>query len=254
MRENTTREKLIAGEPTIGSFLGLGSPHIAEMFGHAGFDWLVLETEHSAVGIESVERMLMATSGTTTTPIVRVTQADPLEIGRALDVGAMGVIVPMVRTGSDVETIVGATRYPPTGTRSFGPIRASRYGQDYDDFLNRANDNALVAIIVETREAIENLDQIAAIPGLDVMFLGLNDLCLSYGLNPNEMPFPEIDERIEQVLDAGTKWGIAVGTGVGSPEELRNRREQGFRFLSYCTDYILLSTAARVGIEAFRAH
>jgi len=253
VRQNTTRAGLLAGEDTIGSFLGLGSPHITEMFGHAGFDWLVLETEHSAVDIEGVERMLMAISGTSATPIVRVSRVDPLEIGRALDVGAMGVVVPMVRTASDVRTIVSATRYPPVGTRGFGPLRASRYGQDYHDYLNRANDNILVAIIVETREAIENLDEIAAVPGLDVMFLGLYDLCLSYGLNPNEMPFPAIDARIDQVLEAGKRHGVAVGTGVGSPEELRKRREQGFRFLSYGTDYFLLSAAARAGIEAFRA-
>jgi len=253
VRENTTRARLLAGKPTVGSFLGLGSPHITEMFGHAGFDWLVLETEHSAVDIEGVEHMLMAMSGTAAIPIVRVTRADPLEIGRALDVGAMGVIVPMVRTALDVQMIVSSTRYPPEGARGFGPLRASRYGQDYHDYLNRANDNLVVAIIVETKEAIENLEEIAAVPGLDVMFLGLYDLCLSYGLNPNAMPFSKIDERIDQVLEAGTRHGVAVGIGVGSPEELRNRRDQGFRFLSYGTDYFLLSAAVQAGIEAFQA-
>ena len=253
MKDNTTRAKLLAGDPTIGFFLGLGSPHIAELFGHAGYDWLVLETEHGAVDIESVEHMLMAMSGTAATPIVRVSRADPLEIGRALDVGGMGVLVPMVRTASDVETIVSATRYPPVGMRGFGPLRASRYAQDYDDYLKRANENMLVAIIIETAEAIENLDEIAAVPGLDVMFLGLYDLCLSYGLNPNEMPFPEIDALIEKVLETGKQHGVAVGTGVDSPEELRTCREQGYRFLRYGSDYLLLSAVARAGIEAFRA-
>ena len=253
VRENTTRARLRAGKATIGSFLGLGSPQITEMFGHAGFDWLVLETEHSAVDIQGVEHMLMAISGTAAIPIVRVTQADSLEIGRVLDVGAMGVIVPMVRTGSDVRRIVSATRYPPEGTRGFGPLRASRYGQDYHDYLNRANDNIVVAIIIETKDAIEHLEEIVAVPGLDVMFLGLYDLCLSYGLNPNAMPFSVIDQRIAQVLDAGKRHGVAVGIGVGSPEELQNRREQGFRFLSYGTDYFLLSAAVQAGVEAFRA-
>ena len=238
MRDNTTRKKLLAGEATIGSFLGLGSPHIAEMLGHAGFDWLVLETEHSAVESDRVEQMMMGVSGTAATPIVRVTRADPLEIGRVLDVGAMGVLVPMVRTPRE---------------RGFGPLRASRYALDYDDYLDRANDHMIVAVIIETAEAIENVNQIAAVPGLDVMFLGLYDLCLSYGLNPNKMPYPQIDTCIDQVLEAGKAHQVAVGTGVGSPEELQNRAQQGFRFLSYGTDYLLLSGAARTGIEAFRA-
>ena len=253
VRDNTTRAKLLAGEPTLGSFLGLGSPHIAEMLGHAGFDWLGLETEHSAVESERVEQMMMAMGGTVATPIVRVTRGDPLEIARVLDIGAMGVIVPMVRTATDVETIVNATRYPPAGSRGFGPLRASRYAQDYEDYLNRANEQIVVAVIIETAEAIENINQIAAVPGLDVMFLGLYDLCLSYGFNPNEMPFPQIDACIEQVLGAGVEHQVAVGMGVGSPEDLRQRRDQGFRFLSYGTDYMLLAGAARAGIEAFGA-
>ena len=105
MHDNVTRQKLLDGEATIGSFLGLGSPHIAEMLGHAGFDWLVLETEHSAVESERVEQMMMGVSGTAATPIVRVTRADPLEIGRVLDVGAMGVLVPMVRTAREVQVL-----------------------------------------------------------------------------------------------------------------------------------------------------
>lgn len=253
MHDNVTRQKLLDGEATIGSFLGLGSPHIAEMLGHAGFDWLVLETEHSAVESERVEQMMMGVSGTAATPIVRVTRADPLEIGRVLDVGAMGVLVPMVRTAREVQVIVDATRYPPAGTRGFGPLRASRYALDYEDYLNRANDQLIVAVIIETAEAIENINEIAAVPGLDVMFLGLYDLCLSYGLNPNQMPYPQIDDCIDRVLEAGKAHQVAVGTGVGSPDDLQSRAQQGFRFLSYGTDYLMLSGAARTGIEAFRS-
>ena len=251
MEDNKTRVKLRNGETVIGSFLGLGSPHVAELMGHAGFDWLVLETEHSAVGVGQVEQMMMAVSGTPATPIVRVTRADPLEIGRSLDIGAEGVLVPMIRTASDVETVVAATRYPPVGNRGFGPLRASKYAQDYDDYLNRANDHVLVAVIIETKEAIDNIEAIAAVSGLDVMFLGLFDLCLSYGLNPNQMPFAEIDAKIDQVLAAGKNHGVAVGTGVGTADDVQPKLEQGFRFISYGTDYFLLGGAAKAGLEAF---
>jgi len=107
-------------------------------------------------------------------------------------------------------------------------------------------------VIIETKEAIDNIEAIAAVPGLDVMFMGLYDLCLSYGLNPNEMPFAEIDERIQRVLAAGKAHGVSVGTGVGAAEDISKRCDEGFRFISFGTDYFMLNGAAQAGLEAFR--
>ncbi|MBI3466300.1 MAG: 2-dehydro-3-deoxyglucarate aldolase [Planctomycetes bacterium] len=251
MRTNWVREKLCAGQPTLGCFLGLGSPNVAELLAHAGFDWLVVETEHNALDSAQIEHMLMAMNGTETIPLVRVPSSEPVFIQRALDIGAMGVVVPLVKTAAEAQGIVRATRYPPHGTRSFGPLRASHYTFDNQDYLNRANDNILVVLILETKEAAENLEAITAVPGVDAIYLGPFDLCLSLGLNPMQLPLPEIDRAFERALGIGRNSGVAVGAGASTPEQLRQRQAQGCTFLGYGPDYLLMADAARAGLAAF---
>ena len=251
VRTNRVREKLHAGERVSGCFLGMGSPQVAELLAHAGYDWLLIEMEHNALDMAQVEHMLMAMNGTKTTPIVRIPSSDPIFIQRALDIGGMGVFVPMVRTVEEAQAIVSASRYPPEGTRSFGPLRASNYTLDYEEYFNQANDNILVCLIIETKEAVENMEAIAAVPGIDVLYIGMFDLCLSLGLNPFEMPFPETDEVIERALAISRKGDAIAGIGEGNPEAFRERAAQGFTFLGYGPDYGLLTSAARVGLDVF---
>ena len=253
MRKNWVREKVLRGEPALGALLGLGSPNAAELMGHAGYDFLVIETEHSPLDLAEVERMLMALSGTNAIPIVRVPSADALFIQRALDAGGMGLLVPMVKTAAEARAIVDATRYPPAGTRGWGPLRASQYTFDSEDYFASANDNILIILILETKEALENLEEIASVPGIDAIFCGLFDLCLSLGLNPMDQPLPEIEEAMAGALATCQKVGVPIGVGCPTPEELRRRHEQGFRFHVYGTDYLLLGAAARQGVEAFKA-
>ena len=176
MRSNTVREKVRNGQPTLGCFLGLGSPAIAELLAHAGCEWLLIEMEHNGLDMAEVEHMLRAMNGSETIPLVRIPSADPVFIQRALDIGAMGITVPMVRTAAEAQAIVRASRYPPEGSRSFGPLRASQYTVNYEEYFERANDNVLITLIVETAEAVENLEEIAAVPGIDVLFIGDFDL------------------------------------------------------------------------------
>jgi 2-keto-3-deoxy-L-rhamnonate aldolase RhmA len=252
VRTNWVREKLKAGQATLGCFLGLGSPNVAELLACAGFDWLVVETEHNGLDSAEIEHMLMAMNGTQTIPLVRVPSANPVYIQRALDMGAMGIVVPMLKTAAEAQAVVRATRYPPHGTRSFGPLRATRYSFDNEDYLNRANDNLLVVLILETKEAAENLEAIAAVPGVDGLFLGPFDLCLSLGLNPMKMPFPEVEQVTQRALEVGRKSGVAVGTTAGTPEQLWQLQAQGFTLLGYGPDYRLLAEAARAGLAAFK--
>ena len=248
---NEVRARLRAGGPTVGCFMGLGSPNVAELLGHVGFDWLVIETEHSGLDSAEVEHMLMALSGSASVPLVRVPPRDPVSIQRALDLGAMGVVVPLVRSADEAGEVVSATRFPPEGRRSFGPLRAARYSLDYGEYLDSANENVLVVLILETAEAVTDLEAIAATPGIDVLFLGLFDLCLSLGLEPRRLPLPEIDTVIERTLEIGRSHGIAIGMGARTPEELVSLRNRGFTFLAYATDYFLLLDAAQRGVEAF---
>ena len=252
MRTNWVREKLRSGQPTLGCFLGLGSPNAAELLAHAGFDWLVIETEHNGLDSAEVQQMLMAVNGRESIPLVRVPSAQPVYIQRALDMGGLGIVVPMVRTAAEAEAIVRATRYPPLGARSWGPLRASAYTFDNADYMKRANDQILVALILETKEAVDNLEAIASVPGIDALFLGKWDMSLALGLNPIDLPLAPIDAIQERMLAVCRRHGVACGTSAGGPDELRALRDQGHLFISYGADYHLLASAARAGLAAFR--
>ena len=252
MKTNWVREKIRAGQPTLGCFLGLGSPNVAELMSQAGFDWLVIETEHNGLDSAEVQHMLMALNAGHAIPLVRVPSQAPVYIQRALDMGALGIVVPMVRTPAEAEAIVRATRYPPLGSRSWGPLRASAYTLDNADYMARANDQILVALILETREAAEELEAIASVPGVDALFLGKWDLSLGLGLNPMDLPLAPVDAVQERMLEVCRRRGIGCGTGASSPAEVRALRERGHTFISYASDYHLLAGAARAGLAAFR--
>ena len=251
MKTNHVRQKLKAGKPTIGCFLGLGSPSVAELMAHAGFDWLVIETEHNGLDSAEIEHMLRAIDGTDTVPLVRVPSPSPVFIQRALDMGAMGIVVPNVRTAAEAEAIVRVTRFPPYGTRSWGPLRASHYTFDNEDYLHSANENMLVVLIIETREAVDNLDAIAAVPGVDVLYLGPWDMSLSLGLDPLKLPLPEVDAVLDRMLEVAHLSDVAVGTGAGTPGALRAVQEKGVTCVNYGGDYGLLVRAVREGLDAF---
>ena len=136
MKDNAVRQRIKAGKPAIGCFLGLGSPSVAEMMARAGMDWLVIETEHNALDSAEIQQMLMAMNGCHAVPIVRVPNRDQVYIQRALDMGAMGILVPGVRTADEARAIVSYTRFPPEGVRSWGPLRATDYTLDNDDYLS----------------------------------------------------------------------------------------------------------------------
>ena len=252
MRTNFVKKKLLNGEPTLGCFMGMESATVAELLVHAGYDWIVVETEHNGVDSADVKQILMAMSSGDSIPVIRVPSSEPIHIQRALDLGGMGVLVPMTRTAEEVEAIVRATRYPPQGTRSWGGLRPTKYTIENRDYMSNANDNMLVCLIVETKEAIDNLEEIAAVPGLDVLFMGMWDLCLSHGLNPIDMPFAEMDAIVERVLRVGREHGVAIGAGFSDQEHLRKCISEGFTWIASAPDYSMLVQAAQANVAAFR--
>ena len=253
MKTNHVRQKLKAGQATVGCFLGMGSPNVAEQMAHSGFDFIVIEMEHNGLDMAEVQHMLMAINGTDAIPIVRIPSSDQVFIQRSLDIGALGIIVPLLRSAEQAREVVRATRYPPEGIRGFGPLRASHYTLDYPDYLGRANDNILVSFLLETREAMENLEEITAVPGVDALYLGLWDLYLNHGVSPFEMPHPEMDKVVERAIHVCAASGVALGIGSATPEDLTHWRDRGLTYLGYGPDFVLLANAARAGIEAFRA-
>ena len=252
MRTNYVRDKVRNGKRAFGSFLGMGSATVAELLAHGGCEWLLIEMEHNGLDMAEVEHILMAVNGTDTIPMVRIPSADPVFIQRSLDIGAMGIAVPMVRSVEEAKAIVRASRYPPEGSRSFGPLRASHYTLKYEEYFEQANQNILIMLIIETPEAVENLEEIARVPGIDVLFIGAFDLCLSLGLNPFDMPLPEIDAVMARAVEVGRSTGVAVGAGASNPQDLLDLAGKGFSFLSYGPDYQLLVGAIRPGVEAYR--
>ena len=252
MRANEVRARLRAGDAAVGCFLGLGSPAVAELIAHAGFDWLVIETEHNALDTPQIEHILRAASGTGTVPLVRVPSQAPEHIQRALDIGALGVVVPMIRSADEARAVVAATRYPPLGRRSFGPLRASHYDLDREAYFREANDQILTVLILETVDAVASMEEIASVDGVDALYLGPADLSLALGLSPLDGPHPEIEAIAEQALEVGRRTGVAIGTGDSAPGALAALVDRGFTMIGYGPDYRLLGEAARAGVEAFR--
>jgi len=244
LKTNPVRENLQAGGTSLGCFLGLESSSVAEMLGHAGFEWLMIEAEHNALDMAQVQDMIRAVNTTPAVPLVRIPSADRVFIQRVLDVGAMGIMVPMIRSLEEVRQVVQATRYPPEGRRAFGGLRASKYTFDNEGYFRRANQNILVIIIIETSEAVDQIDAIASEPGVDALMIGPFDLYLSYGLDPFKQPSPEAEAIMERVLAAGRKHNTPVGLVYGSPEQVKQRRDEGFQLLAL-TDYLMLANRAR---------
>jgi 4-hydroxy-2-oxoheptanedioate aldolase len=247
------REKLRAGDPTLGCFMGLGSPTVAEVLGHAGFEWLVIETEHNGLDMAQVQELVTAVEGTGAVPFVRVPSLDRVAIQRSLDIGARGIVVPLVRTADEAAAIVSATRFPPVGTRSFGPLRAARYGLDNEDYFRRANEQIVVMLILETREAYEGIREIAAVPGIDALYIGPFDLALSFGLDPLGAATAEVEALIRDAQRVCATSGAALGVPVRTVDELERRRAEGFTLLAFGPDYLLVADAARAAVAAFEA-
>jgi 4-hydroxy-2-oxoheptanedioate aldolase len=182
-------------------------------------------------------------------PIVRVPWNEPGIIMKSLDAGAYGVIVPMVNSRAEAEAAAAACRYAPVGMRSYGPTRAAlAYGRDY---YPKANDEVLCIVMIETREAIENVNEILTVPGVDAAYVGPSDLGVSLGAGPGyDNPAPEFDAALDTVLAACQRHGVVPGIHAGLPEVARKRIDQGFKFVEICDDAGLLGRGAAEAIQA----
>ncbi|MDP6822438.1 MAG: aldolase/citrate lyase family protein [Dehalococcoidia bacterium] len=252
MRNNYVRDKLRRREPSIGAFLGLESPNVAELFGHHGFEWLLIETEHNGLDAAEVETMVRAIETTEAIPLVRVPSHDQVPIQRALDIGALGVKVPMIRTADEAQEIVAFTRYPGAGVRSWGPMRATGYTAHESDYFQRVNENILVSLILETVEAVENLEEICSVPGIDAISLGPADLGAALGYDPLVRTHPDIEAVAGKMVEIGKKTGVAMGISARTQADIQMRLDQGFLMINYGADYALLAALASEGVETFR--
>ena len=251
MRENALKRLWAGDKPALGGWLTNPSSASAEVFAQAGFDWICVDTQHGLIDYQMSVDMLRAISTTDAVPIVRVPWNEPGIIMKSLDGGAYGVIIPMVNTRAEAEAAVSCCRYAPKGVRSYGPSRAVLYaGRDY---FQHANETVLCIVMIETAQAIENLDEILSVPGVDVAYIGPADLSVSLGFPPASYhEDPKYAGAVQAVLDACRKHGVVPGFHGGNPANARDRIEQGFRFVEVCEDMGAMARAAGADLAAVR--
>jgi 4-hydroxy-2-oxoheptanedioate aldolase len=244
------RTRLAAGQATLGTFVGAASPVTAEACAAAGADWLVLDLEHGSGGEEQVRHVVPAAGAYGVPTVVRVESAARIRIGRVLDLGAAGVMLPRLDTAAEVAEAVRHLRYPPAGDRGVATYnRACRFGLD-PGALARAGDEVLGVVQVESASAVEQADQIAAIDGVDVLFVGPQDLSHSLGV-PFQLQSPTYLAALHRVRDAAERHGKACGLLVGDGAAAAARQAEGWRFVAIGSDATLL--AAAVAAELGRA-
>jgi 2-keto-3-deoxy-L-rhamnonate aldolase RhmA len=248
------RDKLAAGKTLLGTCITFFDPTITEALSRV-LDFVWIDTEHNAMSLERVQGHLMATKGTETTPLVRVPANDPVLIKPVLDIGAAGVIVPLVKTADDVRLAVSACKYPPEGIRGFGPRRPSGYGaRGGPDFLQAANAAIITIVQIEQKEALNNLSEILAVPGLTSIVVGPNDFAGSLGY-PGQPRHPEVLRAIDTVIAKSREAKVPMGIAVGDdPEILCQWADKGVNWIAMAADYGLLVRAASQLATHVREH
>jgi 4-hydroxy-2-oxoheptanedioate aldolase len=254
MRPNLTKRLLAAGKPALGLFCTTASALIAESLGHAGYDFVIVDLQHGENDLGNLQHMLQALSATPATPVVRMPANMPVYIQRSLDLGAYGIVVPLVNTRAEAEAVVQSVRYAPAGARSFGPIRGMLYaGADY---FAKAADELLTLPMLETAEAAANAEAILATPGIDGAFIGPNDLAITLGHSlgvpePAEMP-PPVEAAIQAILQAARRTGKAAGIAAFDLASAKTRLAQGFTFVAVMSDIRMVRTGAAQTLKALR--
>lgn len=243
----TLRELWDRGEPIIGSWLVIGSDLSSELMGKSGFDWVCIDMQHGLIGDEAMLSMLQGLAISQTPAFVRVPWNQPDQIMRALDGGAEGVVVPMVSTGAAARQAVASAKYPPDGFRSWGPsrnaLRVPGYGPEV------ANRRSVVAVMIETPEGVDNMDEIMSVPGLDAVYVGPNDLALGYGRAQDD---PEQEAVVLSLLEGCLRHGIVAGLHCDSAETVVRWRDAGFLMLNLATDATLMHEGAGQALAAVR--
>jgi 4-hydroxy-2-oxoheptanedioate aldolase len=251
MKKNQALAQWRAGEQTIGAWLSLSNTYIAEMMATAGFDWICVDLQHGLLDYRDLLHMLPAISTTNVTPLVRVSGNDPKEIMKVLDAGALGVIVPLVNHRDDALAAISACRYPPAGSRSFGPLRAALYGGR--GYATEANNEIACIAMIETQTGLQNLESIVTTPGLDGIYIGPLDLALALGLPARgDTDNPLHLATVNRILETCKKHGLPVGIHTGSLAFAQRRLEAGFNFVTLNSDAGFLMQAAFSDLAAAR--
>ncbi|WP_092907186.1 HpcH/HpaI aldolase family protein [Halostagnicola kamekurae] len=240
----TLKRKFGTETNLVGAWLSIGHPTVAEVTATSGFDFVLIDTEHTTLSLETVEdmsRAVDAAAGDTKT-LVRVPSDDPVRIKRVLDIGVAGIMVPSIETATEARKIVQSVTYPPEGIRGVASGRAAAYGDDFQQYVETASETITTVVQIETQTGLDNADAIAAVDGIDAVFVGPADLSANLGIF-GEWENDRLDTAIDRVVSAGESAEIPVGTLVVDPADIETRVEQEFDFLIVGKDTTHLSTA-----------
>jgi 4-hydroxy-2-oxoheptanedioate aldolase len=244
--------RLRAGEICLGAQIALSDPAIAEILGRAGYDWLVVDTEHSSNSAMTVRAMLQGAANTGAVLLARPLRLEPDEIRRFLDLGSPGVLCPFINTGDDALRLVQSCRYPPAGTRGYGPRRAGMYGFDADEYFHKANEAMICIAIIETRSGIENIEDIVRVDGIDGICIGPMDLSISLGIF-KQFEHPAYLSDYEKVRQACKKFKKAMGTACYSLDHAKRCVAQRDPLLLVGGDDHYLALEGRRWVESLRS-
>ncbi len=252
MRENRLRTLWREDKAVVNSWLAIGNSFSAETMAHQGWDSLTIDLQHGVIDYAQMVGMLQAISTTPTVPIVRVPWLEPGILMKALDAGAYAVICPMVNTRVDAQNLVAWTNYAPKGTRSFGPIRAAMYGGA--DYPTQANDTLVRFAMIETAQALDNLDSILSVEGLDAIYIGPSDLSLALGCRPVfDDVEPPVAQAIDHILARAQAHGVKAGVHNGRSDVALARIAKGFRFVTVSSDARMLAATSQSLLAEMRA-
>jgi 4-hydroxy-2-oxoheptanedioate aldolase len=251
MRENRLRTLWSNDQAAVNGWLAVPNSFSAEVMAHQGWDTLTIDMQHGVIDYAQMVTMLQAISTTPTVPIVRVPWLEPGIIMKSLDAGAYGVICPMVNTREDAQRLVSYTHYAPQGARSFGPVRALLYGGA--DYATEANKTIVAFAMIETAQALDNLDSILSVEGLDAIYIGPSDLSLALGCKP---VFDDVDPKVAQAMDhiceRAKAHGVQAGVHNGRPDVALARVAKGFRFVTVGSDARILAAGSQEILSAMR--
>jgi 2-keto-3-deoxy-L-rhamnonate aldolase RhmA len=248
------RQACLERRPTLGGWLQIAHPTPAEIHARLGFDWVCVDLEHGAIGIESTAAIFRAISGSDCVPVARVPANDPVWIHRSLDAGAQGIIVPMIDTAEEAERAVREARFPPRGVRGFGFSRANAHGIDFAEYAREADEGIAVVLQIEHARAVENLEEIAAVDGADALLIGPYDLSGSLGV-VGQLEHARVLECLDRFTSVCRSRGLAAGTHLVRPTEqgIRAAVAEGYTLLALGLDTVFLETAARSALKSAAA-
>ena len=240
----TIRQRLRAGETAFGSWLVMGSSVSAEIEGSLGFDWLLIDMEHGTIDEGAALQMMQAMAHSGTIPLVRVESHARQRINRMLDMGAQGIMIPQIRTVDEAREAMNAMRYPPEGTRGVARmVRATRFGMDFQEYYESTREGLVGIIQIENEQVLDHLDEIAALPGVDVLFIGPSDMTMGMGIF-RQFEHPRFQKAVQRTVEAANNAGKAAGVLVGSRDELPIYRDLGYRFVAMGSDAAFVASAA----------